>query len=328
MKENLTIQDIATRAGVSKTTVSRYLNGKYGNMSLKTKAKIKAIIEEVGYRPSKQAQYLKSKKSYLLGLLVADIENLYSAYLIKSVQDALEGTDYQILIMNTNNSKNAEQKALQKLLDQNIDGILLQPVSTNIEDFKLLQDAAIPTILIDRSLVNSHWTTVQSNNYQVTKELANHIIQLGYQRIIHVSEPIENISPRVERYDGMRVEAMTQNIPLDLVELKQKGYSLEAYLAAHPLKEKTAFFAANGNALYEVVATLKRLGLEIPKDCGVSGFDDWFWAELVPPGITTIHQNPHQIGLRAAELLVAEIQEGIPVERIEIPSELHIRHSL
>ena len=84
MKKAVTIQEVAERAGVSKTTISRYLNGKYGNMSLKTKEKINQIIQELDYRPSKQAQGLKLRKSSLIGLLVADIENLYSAYLIKA----------------------------------------------------------------------------------------------------------------------------------------------------------------------------------------------------------------------------------------------------
>lgn len=330
MKKNITIQEVANRAGVSKTTVSRYLNGRYGNMSLKTKEKIKTIIEELDYRPSKQAQGLKLRKSSLIGLLVADIENLYSAYMIKAAQEALNLTNYQMVIMNTNNSKEEEQKAIQKLLDQNIDGILIQPVATNIKDFQIILDAEVPTVLIDRSLSTPKWTTIQSNNFQATKDLATQIVEKGYEKIVLVTEPIGEISPRLERFEGIQLAAIQKNVEVELIELgsKGRGEDIVNYLETHQLDKKTAFFASNGNALYEIVVGLNRLDMTFPTDCGVCGYDDWFWAELITPGITTIHQDPHRIGEKAVSVLLKELEEKQPIEKVEIPAQIHLRHSL
>ncbi|MHC5373220.1 LacI family DNA-binding transcriptional regulator [Enterococcus sp. LJL120] len=330
MKKHVTIQEVANRAGVSKTTISRYLNGKFGNMSLDTKRKIQLIIDELDYRPSKQAQGLKSNKSWLIGLLVADIANQYTAYIIKAVQDALMDTGYQLLIMNTNNSEAEEQRAIQKLIDQNIDGILLQPVATELTAFQQIIDQEIPTVLVDRSLNIDRWTTVQTNNIQVSKKMTEIIVANGYQKIIHVSEAIGDISPRAERYQGIRLGTLDTNCQVELLELHHtgKGQDIVEFCSGHEFTEKTCFFAANGNAMYEAVVGLNNCQLKFPTDCGLAGYDDWFWGELIQPGITTIHQLPERIGERAVEVLMQEIEIPQPTETIEIAAEIHLRGSL
>ncbi|MBL1226033.1 LacI family DNA-binding transcriptional regulator [Enterococcus sp. BWR-S5] len=328
MKENITISDVAAKAGVSKATISRYLNGKYNHMSEKTKKKIEQVIAELEYRPSKQAQQLKSKRSSLIGIIVADIENLYSSYLIKAVQEVCLEKGYQMIIMSTDNSPEEEQRALVQLLDQNVEGILLQPVATQLESFSILSEAGIPVVLLDRSLNTFKWTTVRSNNYGITKQLGELIAEKGYEKIVHVTEPLDNLSVRLERYEAMKHKSMEHNMEIELIEIRKNEQQVASYLESHSLDKKTAFFAANGNALYEVIATLQNAGIQFPKECGVCGYDDWFWAELITPGITTIHQDPFKIGKRSAEILYEIIAGELIEEQIEIPSQLHIRGSL
>lgn len=328
MKENITISDVAIRAGVSKATISRYLNGKYNHMSEKTKKKIEQVIAELEYRPSKQAQQLKSKRSSLIGIIVADIENLYSSYLIKAVQEVCLDKGYQMIIMSTDNSQEEEQRALVQLLDQNVEGILLQPVATQLADFSTLLEADIPVVLLDRSLNTFKWTTVRSNNYDITKQLGELIAEKKYEKIVHVTEPLDNLSVRLERYEAMKHKAAEHGMEIELVEVRKNEQQVANYLQTHTLDKKTAFFAANGNALYEVIATMQKEGIRFPEDCGVCGYDDWFWAELITPGITTIHQDSLKIGKRSAEIL-HEIIAGEQIEeQIEIPSQLHSRGSL
>ncbi|WP_170924885.1 LacI family DNA-binding transcriptional regulator [Candidatus Enterococcus clewellii] len=328
MKENITISDVAAQAGVSKATISRYLNGKYNHMSEKTKKKIELVIAELDYRPSKQAQQLKSKKSSLIGIIVADIENLYSSYLIKAVQEVCLDKGYQMIIMSTDNSLEEEQRALVQLLDQNVEGILLQPVATQLESFSLLTETNIPVVLLDRSLNTFKWTTVRSNNYGITKQLGELIAEKGYEKIVHVTEPLDNLSVRLERYEAMKHKAMEHGMEIEIVEIRKNEQRVANYLQQHTLDKKMAFFAANGNALYEVIATLQKENIQFPEQCGVCGYDDWFWAELITPGITTIHQDSLKIGKRSAEILYEIIAGEQIEEQIEIPSQLHIRGSL
>lgn len=331
MKKNVTIQDVATVAKVSKTTVSRYINGNYGKMSLQTKRKIQTVIDELNYRPSKQAQGLKNNKSGLIGLLIADIENLFSAYLIKAAQEALIETNYQLIIMNTNNDPLEERKAIQKLLDQNVEGILLQATAPRLRDYQNIIDAQIPTVLIDRVLDQNYWTTVQTDNLSVTKRMAQEILKRDYQKIVVVTEALNNISTRIERLEGIKLGVMGSGKPItvDVIELtgRSSGEVVAAYLRSMD-DQKTAFFASNGNALYEVVAASMLCDLVFPEDIGICGFDDWFWPDLIKPGITTIHQDPYQIGIKGAELLLAEIQQAQVRQKIEIPAEIVVRKSL
>lgn len=329
MKSRITIQEVAEKAGVSKTTVSRFLNKKFEYMSEETKSHIESVIQELNYRPSKQAQYLKSKKSSLIGLLVADIENLYTAFLIKSLQAVLQKHDYQMIIMNNNNSKEEESKSIKQLLDQNIAGLLIQPVSDELSENDLLHEANIPVVLIDRYVKNMDWTIVQSNNYQITKQLAEEIINRGYKKIVHVTEKIKTMTPRVERFEAMMASASINGVEFELIELDDNDDKISNYLSNETKKKKTVFFAANGNALYEIVSKFQKLNINIPKDYGVCGFDDWFWSDLANPKITSIHQEPYKIGERAAEVLVSELIEGKKnKEKIEISASIRYRESL
>jgi LacI family kdg operon repressor len=330
MKQHITIQDVATRAGVSKATVSRYLNKKYEYMSEKTKKKIEKVIDELDYRPSKQAQFLKSKKSSLVGLLVADIENLYSAFLIKAIQGVLQEHGYQVIIMNTNNSKEEENKAIQQLLDQNIAGLLIQPVGNELLDTGLYKSMDIPVVLFDRNLKNSPWPLVQTNNYDSTKEMAEEIVKNGYEKIIHVTEKIGTMTVRQERYEAIFTTAKMNGLEVELFEIGNANRTINQ-LINEEMKHsssKTALFAANGNALYEVVQAVQKNQLQVPNDVGICGYDDWFWAELIHPGISSIHQEPYKIGERAAIILLRQMDGEQIEDKVEVQASVHIRQSL
>src|SRR5699024_2570336 len=126
MRKNVTISQVAEKAGVSKTTISRFLHGHYGNMSKETKERIAQTIEELKYRPNRQAQALKSKRSYLIGIVVADISNMYSSLLLKGIGEILGQVEYQMIIVDAANSIKQERELLEKLIDQGVEGIIIQ----------------------------------------------------------------------------------------------------------------------------------------------------------------------------------------------------------
>lgn len=329
MAKDVTIQDVATKVGVSKTTVSRYLNGHFGNMSHDTRQLIKKVIEELNYRPNRQAQSLKTKKSHLLGLMVADIQNSYSGYWINAMQEMLVGTNYQLMIMTSNNSEEQELHNIRKLLDQNIDGMMLQPVTMDAEKYRFLYDSELPVVLIDRTLRANFWPTIQSNNFQVTKQLALEIVAKGYERIVHVSEPIEDVSPRLERYDAIKLIAHEHQMELVTLEVDGHQEVIDQFIKQLDVQGKrTAFFAANGTVLNQIIKALRRYQLSFPKDCGICGYDDLMIGEVLMPTLTAISQQPELIGRRSTEVLLEMIKGNITNESIDIPSTLHLRESL
>ncbi|MDR2976588.1 MAG: LacI family transcriptional regulator [Streptococcaceae bacterium] len=310
MKNQITISDIAKRAEVSKTTISRFLNGNYTHMSEKTREKISEIVKDLDYRPSKQAQGLKNKKSWLIGLLVADIENLYTAYIIKYIQDELFNSGYQLVIMNSDNSEEKEKLSIQELIDQNVEGIILQPVSSELESFQLIEKLGVKTILIDRKLKGSTWPSVESDNENATGGLVEYLWKKGYQRVVFVTQEIGQLSVRQERFNGAKIAADKRNLDFYCLELGEGGrHDLSEYVKKLDFSLRTVFIGSNGNALRDIILILNQEGLKFPEICGVSGYDDWFWAELITPQVSNIRQNPEQLGKKAVQNLL-ELIDG------------------
>jgi LacI family kdg operon repressor len=136
MSQHVTISDVAKAAGVSVTTVSRYLNGHYQKMSAQTKERIDATINQLHYVPAASARRLRQTQSHLVGVLVGDIANHFSSLLSKGIYDILQPAGYDVLLMNTNNSQEMEKKALDDLYQQRVDGIIVQPNSRSFEQYQ------------------------------------------------------------------------------------------------------------------------------------------------------------------------------------------------
>lgn len=135
--------------GVSKSTISNYLNGNHKSMSEKTRQKIELVIAETNYRPSITAASIKTRRTRLIGVLISDISNLYSSLLLKGIGDVLHQEHYEMLIIDSSNSAAKEQENILRVLDYGADGIILQPVAQNAQEYAYLK---LPVVLADREL--------------------------------------------------------------------------------------------------------------------------------------------------------------------------------
>ncbi|PWG00177.1 LacI family DNA-binding transcriptional regulator [Levilactobacillus bambusae] len=326
--KSLTISDVAKAAGVSKTTLSRFLNGNYSHMSEATRQRIAQVVADLNYRPNRQAQALKSKHSHLLGIVVADMSNMYSTQLITGISRLARQEGYQLMMMSSDNSEAIEHDNLNRLLDQSVDGIIMQPTQRDSASYDFLM-SQVPLVLVDRQTEPLTWPTVSSDNYFSTKQLATLIKQAEYQHIVVVSEPIHEVTTREQRFNGIQAVTNEFGLSLDLVEVHDSNPEvLHSDLLAYTT-QKTAIVALNGRTLSLVLKMLIRNHVLIPDTVGVCGYDDWNWTELVGPGITSIEQDPTQIGVTAAELLLQEIRNGKQaIQNVVLPAELKNRHSL
>ncbi|GGL65861.1 LacI family DNA-binding transcriptional regulator [Sporolactobacillus putidus] len=329
--KHATISAVAEAAGVSTTTVSRYLNKKYEYMSLKTRTRIEQVIDELNYRPSSIARGLKSKKTNLLGVVIADIENPFSSILMKGVNDICKQRDYHMLILNTDNSQQNEEEGILSLIDHNVDALLINPTGYSSTIYAEMNQEGIPVVLIDRQIEEFLFDCVTSNNYDVTFQATAYLIKNQYTRIFFVSEAINNISTRSIRQRALE-DALHRSGDSALIidknnrlEIKEKLMRLKR-LYPH---EKMALFAVNGQMLLILLQILHELRWSIPEEIGIYGYDDWGWGELIPPGITVIQQDPYEMGRKAAELLIDRLEgkrTGAP-ELFELPANLVIRGS-
>lgn len=324
---NVTIQDVADQAGVSKTTVSRYLNGHFNKMSSETRDRIAKIIRDLDYRPNRQAQGLKSNKSYYMGVIIADIEDYYSSSLLKAIQEVVDGTDYQLLVVHSNNSVDSEQKAIERLLNHNIDGLMLQPVANRAETFELLAESGVPTVLIDRKLEQNIWPVVHSDNRESILKFGQILKDKAYQRIIHVSQPLKGVSPRFERYEAIQEIGQEYDMEVELVEIHEED-TVRSFLQADKNELKTVIFASNGIVLYDILVAVTNLKILIPYQYGLFGYDDGKWGKVIPPGISGIYQDISLVGKKVAELMLRQI-DGIEVtDEIIVGTSIVERNSL
>ncbi|MGM0216315.1 LacI family DNA-binding transcriptional regulator [Enterococcus sp. AZ109] len=329
MKKKVTINQVAERAGVSKTTISRFLNGRYGNMSQETKEKIAAVIEELNYRPNRQAQALKSKRSYLIGVVVADISNMYSSLLLKGIGEVLEKQGYQMIIMDASNSIEQERDLLEKLLDQSVEAIILQPSSRDPQHYAFLKERNIPLLLVDRQTDPAQWPAVVTDNVSAIEKIMAAVIHEGYQKVVVVSEPLREVTTREIRYHTVADIAGKAGMDVALIETTLDENFTKMLMAEIKSPQKTLLFASNGRVLMAVLTLLIEEKMTIPEEIGITGFDDWNLTALVGPGITSIEQQSQAIGQAAAGKILELLQtEECQVEEMVVPTKLQWRNSI
>ncbi|MHA6603109.1 LacI family DNA-binding transcriptional regulator [Aerococcus urinae] len=326
MNKRVTIQEVADQAGVSKTTVSRYLNKKYHKMSPATKKRIKAVIEELDYRPSRQAQALKSKRSYLIGVVIADISNMYASLLLKGMSQVFNQAKWQMIILDSLGEVDLENQYLERLIDQNVDGIILQPAAITSENYQFIEDMQLPLILADRKTYPTQWLTIGTDNEAVISRLFEQVHLSDYQAFVVVSEVLAPVSTRQDRYQA--VVTACAPAPVHLIEVGQGNWQ-EAILDL-AARQKTLFFCNNGRVMIEVLRILKQGHFQVPQEVGVTGFDDWHMTDMIGPGITSIEQPTEKIGASLAENLLAAIQgkKNLQPGYQAIPSHISLRSSV
>lgn len=335
MAKKVTINDIAKLTEVSKSTISNFLNGKFAGMSEETRQRIQNQIEELDYRPNRQARALKSRYSSLIGISVTDISNLYTSRLLKGMMERLQNTKYHTIIMNSDLDEEYEQYNIEKLLDEKVDGIILQPLKTSSIDYNSI-DSNLPLVQVDRHLQPLIWPAIVSDNTEQSKILTEKIVREGYQRIVILTPPMENSSTRLKRFEGITKAIKNTEVELEevLTEEVKDLFSSDQRIWENirPFCEddkKTAIYAFNGGLLYGVIKILNDNQIAVPDKVGVVGYDDGSLGELISPGLTSIVQDPVKIGYKAADLLVRNIEaKEQKAELIIVNSELKMRHSL
>ncbi|MFT8344211.1 MAG: LacI family DNA-binding transcriptional regulator [Clostridium beijerinckii] len=335
-QKNVTIADVAAYVGVSKTTISRYLNKNFEFMSQETQEKIDEAIKVLKYRPNRIAQTLKAKNSNIIGVTIADIGNPFSSLLIKGINDVCRANNYQLLVTNADNLAERERENIESLLDSQVDGLL---VNTTGNNYKYLQefkdsDNFKPIVLLDRFINPLIYDSVTMNNAEVTRNMLDELLKNDYDHYVYFSEDINGISSRLERKKAME-EFLSRNVNTsgetniikknDIKEIKER---IENILNKN--KDKNiCFFANNDEILKVLIECLYDLNVRIGVDIGIFGFAEEKWARLIGPGITSIDENPYEMGERAAKLLFERIDGSRKDDFVleEIPVKIHLNYS-
>ncbi|UZJ79422.1 LacI family DNA-binding transcriptional regulator [Fictibacillus sp. KU28468] len=310
--KNITIADVAKHAGVSKSTVSQFLNNRFDYMSEKTKRKIEATIEELNYQPNIVARSLKQKATFTVGVVVANILHTFSTQIIRAMEDAFHEQGYQIIVCNADDEPEKEKKYIEMLLAKQVDGIMIFPTGSNLDLYERMKQMQFPVVFVDRTIRDMNIATVMLDNHMAAKLAVDQFVKNGRKRIALVTTSIiRNISPRVERLEGYRNALNAHGFPVKEEYVKSAAADqlpavLEEMfnLPAPP----DAILAGNDIVLNEVLRFMKERNFSIPDDAAVIGIDEVPFASFFTPPITTVAQPAVEMAEKAVDLLLSQIK--------------------
>jgi LacI family transcriptional regulator len=328
MRTRVTITDVAREAGVSVATVSKVVNGRDG-IARNTAAHVQQVVADLGYESSLVARSLRSHRTHVLGILVAEFEP-FSTEILKGAGTALGGTPYALLAYTGGGGRPGqpgwEQRYLSRLSGTLIDGaVLVTPTVVEV-------DAGVPIVAVDPHAGPGGLPTVDSDNQHGAVLAVRHLLGLGHRRIGFLGGRPDLESARL-REAGYRQALAEAGLEVDPHLVHVAEYRREA--AAGPVATMlaldhppTAVFAANDLSAMGILDAAGRLGLRVPDDLSVVGFDDIPESASTTPALTTVRQEIQQIGASAVELLV-RLVEGSPVDgpHVRLPTTLVVRGS-
>lgn len=311
--EKLTIKDIAREAGVSITTVSRVLNNKEEGMSKETREKVLAVMQEANFQPNKLARGLVTKRSSMLGLIVPNISNPFFPELCRGAEDEANKRNYSLIICNSDDQLQKEENYLRLLKEQQVDGILLSSKNRLSQTSKvLLQSGKVPYVLFDRGEEANKQSGVFLDNERGGYLAGKHLTDLGHTQIACMTGPSEILNSQ-QRLSGFQRALMEASIELPPSLILVGGFQMDkAYQVAKEFLNNntvTAIFAANDLMACGIYQAAHEIGIQIPEQLSIVGFDDISLVSALIPKLTTIRQDTYGMGRKAIELLINEIEK-------------------
>ena len=305
-----TIGDVARRAGVSVSSVSRYVHGEH----VRTAVAIEEAITALGFRPSHAAQSLKLGRTMTIALVVPDVTNPFFAAVVRGAETITAEEGYTVLLANTDESQDRERVVLDGLIGR-VDGVLLAPASEDDENPLMLRRAGLPVVFIDRSTHTADGQpdvdTVLVDNRGGTRAAVQHLVTHGHRRIAIVSGPTGS-TPGRERLDAFRAGLTEHGLPLPDEYVQFGGFrehgGREAMQRLLALPDRpTAVFVANNVMTIGALHALQAAGVRVPDEVSIIGFDDHPFAGLLAPPLTVVDRPMEEQGRVAMHLLLDRI---------------------
>ena len=324
------IKDIAAEAGVSPATVSRYLNNRPGQMTEETRARIAAVIERTGYRPRAAARNLRSSRTNLIGVILADIANPFSNAMLEGLSASAAARGCSLMTAISGNDPAKEAESLTRLIDAGVDGLVVNTCGGNDEAITAAA-GRLPVVLLDRDVADGGVDLVTSNNRELVAGLVDALAAAGL-----LTEASDDSPVRRERAEAFADELSRRGLAGEVVTLADGGATgvgrLDKTIRDYAGK-RLGLIAVNGLVFLRLTEALAQLGPSLPAGLKIATFDDYPWNHVLFGGVTTAAQDTLTIAERVVERLseridvvtttVGEAAKLAP-KRIEIPG--HIEH--
>ena len=326
------MRDVADRAGVSVTTVSHVINDTRP-VSDDLRQRVVSAMAHLGYQPNALARSLRRKQSHTLGIILPDSANPFFAEVARGIEDAAFAQDYSVILCNSDGDLSKELLYINVLAEKQVDGILLVAVSSAAAEQTLsLQTNRLLLMVVDREIPGAAVDAVLVDNAYGGRLAAGHLVGLGHRRIGCIAGP-SDLTPSAERVVGYRQTLQEAGLPPDESLIIKGDFQYESgYRAAHRFltqpNRPTAIFACNDLMAVGAVSAALELGLNVPADLSVVGFDDVRLASFTNPPLTTIAQPKYEMGVMAATMLLERLDNrSLPPRRQLLETRLIARQS-
>ena len=313
-----TIKDVALLAGVAVSTVSRVVNNS-GYAKPETRDRVNAAINELGFSPNGVARSLSTSRGNQIGVIVSDITNPYFAHLIQAISTVLDGTGFGILIATTRNDLEIERNAIQMMFDNRVRGLIIAPSlsgkESNSAHLQWIQQAGIPTVLLDGALPELNCDSVLFDNYVGAYDATKLLLTNGHRRIAIIHGPLCYMTER-DRLSGYLAALHSvgitpgQNLQFLADTTDESAIQATMRLIANEKNMPTAVFCCSNIITIFCFKTLKANNIRVPQDIALIGSDEidpyGIWAN----DITIISQPTDELGRMAAHTLLTKIRNG------------------
>ena len=334
----VTLKKLAEILGLSPATVSKALKN-YPDINENTKKRVLDLATSLNYQPNSLAQGLRNKESKIIGLVIPEIVHHFFSSIISGAINAAERRGYLVITLQTNESFEQEKSHLKRLVDKNVDGILisLSDKTTQYKHVKQVIDKGIPVVMYDKisKLINS--SKIIINDQKAAFNATQYLIDTGCKRIAHIRGDLKP-QTTIDRFIGYKRALSKNNIAYDaslIYRCKNLTFSEGFRIAKkivndHP--DVDGVFAFTDLVATGVLKRFNELNIHVPNQISVMGFSDWFLTKITTPTLSTVHQPGFEMGQKAFEILYKDIQtlkrgEAIIPEIVEVPTYIVPRNS-
>ncbi|MDO4306169.1 MAG: LacI family DNA-binding transcriptional regulator [Eubacteriales bacterium] len=317
-----TMKDIAKRTGLGLATISSYFNG--GNVREKNRIKIEEAIEELHYEVNEVARGLKTNATKTIGVVIPELNNIFCSEIITGMEDVLRNHGYATIICDCRTDRKLEKEAVEFLSRKRVDGIVNMPVDVTGSHLAAFQKTGKPIVLIDRRIQGLECDSVLVDNRKAARDAVELLLENGHRNIGIIAGP-RDISTARERLEGYCKAHEQAGIPVQEALIYHGDYTIQSGVRALEMlvqrnRDMTAVFVTNYEMTVGAVIGMNELGIRIPEQLSVIGFDNLPFARACSPKLTIVSQPTQEIGREVARIMLEHLdgkETGTIAEKLQ-----------
>jgi len=304
----VTVKDIARKAGVSHSTVSRALHG-HPLISEDTKQRIQQMAIELGYLPSAAARTLKTNRSHVLGVVLSNIDDPFFSEILQGIEEIIQSSGYSLFIAAAHRDPGREREIVQAMVEHRVDGVIICSTSFSEERSRQFLQFGVPIVVVNNQAVEDFRYSIYHDDIDGSRQVTRHLLELGHRRIAYIGNSASGRST-LDRWTGFRQEMETAGLAFPVKYVyeatggsTEDGVTAAGYFLNLPVRP-TALVCYNDMMAVGVMKGLQQAGIRVPNDISITGFDNIIFSAYTNPPLTTLDQPKRFIGAEAARLFL------------------------